>query len=204
MKPLIVANLKMNPPTLEEARVLFNQVKETGAVICPPFIYLSALKANGAQDCFWEEKGAFTGEISPQMLKSLGVEYVIIGHSERRKYQEETDEIIEKKIKASLVAGLKPILCIDKISQIPTGIENLVLAYEPLFAIGTGKACPPEKAEEMRISIKNKINAPVLYGGSVNSQNAKDYLQKARFDGLLVGGASLKPAEFIDIIKNVC
>src|SRR3989338_8137450 len=124
MKPLIVANLKMNPPTLEEARVLFNQVKETGAVICPPFIYLSALKANGAQDCFWEEKGAFTGEISPQMLKSLGVEYVIIGHSERRKYQKETNEMVEKKLKAVMAAGLKPILCIDKNSQLPQDIKQ--------------------------------------------------------------------------------
>lgn len=205
MKPLIVANWKMNPSTLAEAEIIFNQVKETGAIICPPFIYLSALKANGAQDCFWEEKGAYTGEISPQMLKDLGVEYVIIGHSERRKYQKETDEIAEKKLKAALAAGLKPILCVDKISQLPKDIkDSFIVAYEPLFAIGTGKACPPEKAEKMRIAIKNKINFPVLYGGSVNSQNAGDYIKGAHFDGLLVGGASLKPAEFIDIIKNVC
>ena len=204
MAPLIVANWKCNPKTLGEARELFDAVKDSGAVICPPLIYLSALKANGAQDCFWEDGGAYTGEISPAMLKDLSVEYVILGHSERRKYQNETNEMIEKKIKAALAAGLKPILCIDKISQVPTDIGSLIIAYEPLFAIGTGKACPPEKAEEMRVSIKNKIDVPVLYGGSVNAQNAGDYIKKARFDGLLVGGASLKPAEFIDIVKNAC
>ncbi|MBI2626008.1 MAG: triose-phosphate isomerase [Candidatus Nealsonbacteria bacterium] len=216
MKPLIVANWKMNPATLEEAKNLFDQVKETGAVICPPFVYLSALRANGAQDCFWEEKGAFTGEISAQMLKDLGVEYVILGHSERRKYQKETDEIISKKIKAALGAGLKVILCIDRISQIKKDlqeienwklkIENLTVAYEPLFAIGTGKACPPERAEKMKIAVKKFLgpDTPVLYGGSVNSQNAGEYVKDAGFDGLLVGGASLKPVEFIDIIKNVC
>lgn len=205
MKPLIVANWKMNPPTLEEAKSIFNQVKDAGAVVCPPFVYISVLGANGAQDCFWEEKGAFTGEISPQMLKNLGVEYIIIGHSERRKYQQETDGMAEKKLGAALAAGLKPIICIDKISQLPKDIKKgFIVAYEPLFAIGTGKACPPETAEKMRVSIKKMVNLPVLYGGSVNSQNASDYVKKARFDGLLVGGASLKPQEFIDIVKNAC
>ncbi len=213
MKHLIVANWKMNPSTLEEAKSIFNQVKEMGAVICPPFIYLSALGANGAQDCSWESGGAFTGEVSPQMLKDLGVEYVILGHSERRKYQKETDAIIGKKIKAALGAGLKVILCIDRISQIKRDlkeienwkleIENFVVAYEPVFAIGTGKACPPEKAEKMRLAIKKVLGESVLvlYGGSVNSQNTEDYIKKAHFDGLLVGGASLKPKEFIDIVK---
>ena len=207
MKHLIVANWKMNPSTLEEAKNIFNQVKETGAVICPPFVYLSVLGANGAQDCSWESGGAFTGEISPQMLKDLGVEYVILGHSERRKYQKETNELIEKKFKAALSAGLKPILCIDQISQLPKDIKNgFVVAYEPLFAIGTGKACPPEKAEKMRVAIKKVLgeSALVLYGGSVNSQNTEDYIKKAHFDGLLVGGASLKPKEFIDIVRIAC
>lgn len=206
MKPLIVANWKCNPKTLAEAQALFNEVKNSGAVICPPFIYLAALGANGAQDVFWEEAGAYTGEISAQMLKNLRVEYVIVGHSERRKYQKETNEIIGKKMKAALDAGLTPILCIDKISQMPAALDKkVVVAYEPLFAIGTGKACSPEKAQKMRLNI-NKIaqgNA-VLYGGSVNSQNAKDYIKDAGFQGLLVGGASLKPKEFIDIVKNVC
>jgi|SRR3989344_717960 len=207
MKHLIVANWKMNPSTLEEAKNIFNQVKETGAVICPPFVYLSVLGANGAQDCSWESGGAFTGEISPQMLKDLGVEYVILGHSERRKYQKETNELIEKKFKAALSAGLKPILCIDQISQLPKDIKNgFVVAYEPLFAIGTGKACPPEKAEKIRMAVKKALGERVLvlYGGSVNSQNTEDYIKKAHFDGLLVGGASLKPKEFIDIVRIAC
>jgi len=204
MKPLIIANWKMNPVTLREAKKLFKATKR-GAVVCPPFVYLSALRANGAQDCSWQEKGACTGDISPQMLKDLGVDYVIIGHSERRKYQKETNQIIEKKLRSALLAGLKPILCIDKISQLPKGIKRgFVVAYEPLFAIGTGKACSPQRAKKMMLAIKKKAKVPVLYGGSVNSQNARDYVKKAGFDGLLVGGASLEAREFIDIMKAVC
>ncbi len=207
MKPLIVANWKMNPATLEEAELLFNQVKDTGAIICPPFAYLSALKANGAQDCFWEDGGAYTGEISPLMLRNMRVKYVILGHSERRKHLKETNEIINKKIKAALRAGLKPILCIDKIVQLTNcPVDQLIVAYEPLFAIGTGKPCSPERAQKMRLAIGKVIGsaAPILYGGSVNSQNAKNYICQAGFQGLLVGGASLKPKEFIDIVKNSC
>lgn len=201
MKPLIVANWKMNPATLKEAKLLFDQVKDTGAIICPPHVYLSVLGANGAQDLFWEPAGgAYTGEVSALMLKSLGVEYVIVGHSERRKYFKETNEMIEKKLNAALMAGLKPILCIDKISQIPDGLDKeVIIAYEPLFAIGTGKPCSLKKAKKMRDSIKHTT---VLYGGSINSQNAKDYIYQAGFQGLLVGGASLNPKEFIDIVKN--
>ena len=117
MKTLIVANWKMNPNSLLEAKKLFSRTKNK-TVICPPFVYLASLGANGAQDCFWEEKGAYTGEVSPQMLKKLRVKYVIVGHSERRKYQKETNSIIEKKLRAALGAGLKPILCLDKISGI--------------------------------------------------------------------------------------
>ena len=209
MKPLIVANWKCNPTTLEEAKKIFKKANFPGAevVICPPFIYLSTLGAKGAQDCFWEEKGAYTGEISPKMLRDLGVEYVIIGHSERRKYFKETDETINKKMKAVIKAGLKPILCIDKISQLPAKKqEGLIIAYEPLFAIGTGKPCSPERAKKMRVLIQRKIgkNIKILYAGSVNSQNAKGYIKEAGFSGLLVGGASLKPQEFFDIIKAVC
>lgn len=223
MKPLIVANWKCNPTTLEKAKALLNSIKKgvkniknIEVVICPPFIYLPILKTNGAQDVFCENAGAYTGQVSPLMLKNMGVEYVIAGHSERRKYQKETDEIIAKKIIAALKNGLKPILCVDKISQLnfvvkeidnwKLKIENLVIAYEPLFAIGTGKACSLEKAKEMRLAIKNKVGAQtrILYGGSVNSRNAKEFISKAGFQGLLVGGASLNPKEFIDIIKIVC
>jgi len=198
-------------------------------VICPPFPYLSIINNQlsiiklGAQDCFWEERGAYTGEISPSMLKDLGVEYVIIGHSERRKYQQEKDLMIYKKIEAALKRGLKPILCIDKIPQLPSflrkrggrrgrnplrpkkDLEDVIIAYEPLFAIGTGKPCSIDKAKKMRIAIKKKLNKniPILYGGSVNSENARDYVKKAGFQGLLVGGASLNAQEFIKIVKNV-
>ena len=227
-KILIVANWKMNPNTLEEAKNLFGLVKKgvvpmsknLEIVICPPFIYLSLLCLKpytlnpklGAQNCSWEQKGAYTGEISPKMLKNLGVEYVIIGHSERRKYFKETNEIIEKKLKAVIELGLKPILCIDKISQIPKDIENwklkienLIIAYEPLFAIGTGKAYFWQKAKEMRNKIQKSLdkNTKILYGGSVNSQNAKDYIKQAGFNGLLVGGASLDAKEFIKIVRSV-
>lgn len=213
MKPLIVANWKMNPETLFEAKKLFSlvkkgikNVKNAKVVICPPFVYLPILITNGSQDCFWEEKGAYTGEISAKMLKNLGCQYVIIGHSERRRYQKETDEMINKKLKAVLKEKLKPILCIDKISQIPKDIKgNLILAYEPVFAIGTGKPCSIKMARKMKISIRKNLkkNMPVLYGGSVNSQNAKNYIKKAGFQGLLVGGASLNPKEFLKIVKSI-
>jgi len=247
MKTLIVANWKMNPSTLEGAKLLFEAVKKevknikkVEIVICPPFPYLPILNNGsptsittsiirlGGQDCFWEEKGAFTGEVSPKMLKDLGCKYVIIGHSERRRYFEETDEMINKKIKAALKVGLRPILCIEKISQIrkhqrsvkmnevhrlkkgikgiiKKDLKKIILAYEPVFAIGTGKPCSIEKAKKMRLLILRNLNKnlPVLYGGSVNSQNARDYVKKAGFQGLLVGGASLNAQEFIKIVKNV-
>ena len=225
MKKLIIANWKMNPDNQKGAKLLFDLIRKgiknvcpelnrrVEVVICPPFVYLEKLNFQletkslklGGQNCFWEEAGAYTGEISPKMLKDLGVEYVIIGHSERRKYLKETNEIISKKIKAILKAGLKPILCIDKPSQAERPLSslsdnNVILAYEPVFAIGTGKPCSIEKAKKIR----EKISADfVLYGGSVNSQNVNDYIEKAGFQGLLVGSASLNPKEFIKIVKNV-
>ena len=211
MKPFIVANWKCNPASLKGAKLLFDSVargiknvRKVEVVICPPFIYLSNIQLGG-QDCFWEEKGAYTGEISPSMLKDLGVEYVIIGHSERRKYLKETDEMVNKKIEAALKQGLKPILCIDKISQLKKDLEGVIIAYEPLFAIGTGKPCSIGKAKKMRILIKKNLKrgAPILYGGSVNSQNAQDYIKKAGFQGLLVGSASLNSKEFLSIVKGI-
>lgn len=223
MKPLIVANWKMNPPALKGAKLLFDSIgrgikniKNAEVVICPPFPFISGLKSDilnlklGGQDCFWEDKGAFTGEVSAFMLKSLGCHYVIVGHSERRKYFNETDRTVNKKIKAALENGLKPILCVENVLQVKKGLKgvlrkefkNLIIAYEPVFAIGTGKPCSPEKAERMRREIKSVINVPVLYGGSVNSQNAGDYVKEAKFQGLLVGGASLNPQEFAKIVRN--
>lgn len=209
--------------------------KRARIVICPPFVYINDLVTLnkklgadlefGAQNCFWEESGAYTGEISPKMVKSLGCRYVIIGHSERRLYFNETNEIINKKLKISLQAGLIPILCIGENKkdeeigkteevlkvQLQEGLrsfeneklaKDLIIAYEPVWAIGTGNFCDPEKASKVLYFIKQRINTKVLYGGSVNSKIAGEYL-KVGFDGLLVGGASLKVKEFIKIIKNV-
>jgi triosephosphate isomerase len=250
MQKLIIANWKMNPQSLIEAKKLFNSIKNWikrhsnilqnfRIIICPPFVYLSnftPLTTNfphrtsniylGAQDLFWEEKGAFTGEISPRMLKNLGVEYVIVGHSERRKILGETDEMIHKKLRAAIKAKLKPILCIGEkrrevgsrkyeeirnqlkkaLKKIPNSFfqlpDSLIIAYEPVWAIGTGNPCKPEDAKEVLLFLRKILKFPILYGGSVNSKIAKDYIEVG-FDGLLVGGASLNAKEFIEIIKNV-
>lgn len=231
-KFLIVANWKMNPKSLAEAKKLFNSIsakiknaKRVEVVICPPFVYLSSLASQqdpssaisfGGQSCFWENPptggGAFTGEVSPLMLKNLGCQYVIVGHSERRRHQKETDEMVNKKIKAALKAKLKAILCIDKISQLGRDLKgisnndfkNIIVAYEPLFAVGTGKFCSPKKAKNIRQLIRKKLgeNINVLYGGSANSNNASSYLREAKMQGLLVGGASLNPREFLRIVRN--
>ena len=224
-KPIIVANWKMNPATLAEAKQLFDSVKKgikkacpelnrrVEVVICPPFIYLPVLEVKGAQDVFWEKKGAYTGEISPKMLKDAGCQYVIIGHSERRKYQGETDPMINRKIKAAFNEGLKVILCVEMASQIKKDLKgipgrqlkNLILAFEPVSAIGTGKPYNLEAAKAAHLAILRSLgkDTPVLYGGSVNSQNAADYIKKAGFRGLLVGGTSLNPKEFIKIVRTV-
>ncbi len=221
----------MNPQTLAEAKRLFNSVKKgikniknIEVVICPPFVYLSILGASasakgygglaiGSQNCFWEKEGAFTGEISAFMLKDIGCKYVIIGHSERRRYFKETCAIVNKKLKAALTNNLKPILCIDSINQVKRGlkgiskkeIKKIIIAYEPIFAIGTGKACSISKAKKMNFSIRKILgkSSIILYGGSVNPKNAKDFIMKAGFQGLLIGGASLNHKEFIEIIKKV-
>ena len=222
MSYLIIANWKMNPSTIKEAKELFNKVKKTGAIICAPFTYLSELKSDNlcAQNCYWEASGPYTGEISLDMLKDLGVAYVIIGHSERRVHFKETDEMINKKLKATLATDLRPILCIGEkkgenakevikkqLEQDLNGIskkdlDRIIIAYEPVWAIGTGDFCEASKAKESLESIKEKLNNKVLYGGSVNSKISKDYIDVG-FDGLLVGGASLKVDEFIKINQNV-
>jgi len=221
MKSLIIANWKCNPTTLVEAKKLFNQVKNTDAIICVPFVYISELKSNNlcAQNCFWAESGPYTGEVSPKMLKDSGIKYVIIGHSERRIYFEETDEMINKKLKAVLNAGLIPILCIgDKKGEsaekiidkqlkkdlkgiAPKKLNKIIIAYEPVWAIGTGDFCEKNQAKKALRFIKSKLKNKILYGGSVNSKIAKNYIDVG-FDGLLVGGASLNADEFIKIVKN--
>jgi len=229
MKKIIIANWKCNPLTMSQAKGLFNDIKKgikpvkNEVIICPPFSYLYPLLGRGfklgAQNCFWEEKGPYTGEISPKMLKDLGVEYVIIGHSERRMHLGETDEMINRKLKAALKSGLKPVLCVGEkkgensrkiiesqlslnLSGIPKkGLRKIIIAYEPIWAIGTGNFCEPNKAAETLKFIKSKAKNMVLYGGSVDSKIA-DHYTKNGFDGLLVGGASLNAKEFIKIAKN--
>jgi triosephosphate isomerase len=249
MTKLVVANWKEDPRTEIEALKLFKTVakakrKNAEVVICPPFIYLEEISktfknlsfkkqlAIGAQDVFWEEEGPFTGEVGPKMIRSLGAKYVILGHSEVRKWNNETDAIINKKIVVALRDGLKVILCVGEplpirekgitatkkfieqqlvkdLKGIKVTKANIIIAYEPIWAIGTGKNDKPSDAQEMAIFIKYflkehcKIRPKFLYGGSVNSKNVASYVQLKDVDGALVGGASLKAEEFIKIINTI-
>ncbi len=250
MKNLIVANWKCNPMTLKEAKQLFSSVKKgvrnikkTEAVICPPFVFVgeaSRSSANfkiGAQSCFWEQGGAYTGEVSVDMLKDIGCEYVIVGHSERRRFFGETNEVVNKKIKATMDAKLTAILCVgetqeqrnngetEKIlkEQITEAVKNISgskfisseisIAYEPVWAIGTGNPCDYEEAQKMGLLMRKIISEiynrsisqkfRLIYGGSVKSENASGYIKEAGVNGLLVGGASLDAKEFLAIIKSV-
>ena len=248
MKVLIVGNWKCNPTSQKKAEHLFNllkkslkNIKKTEVVICPPFPYLPIIAKNssiiklGAQNCFFAREGPFTGEISPLMLKNLGVKYVILGHSERRKILRETDEMINKKLLAVLEERLSPILCVGetkeerkkgetfkvlekqiknsfkKISKSKIQTSKLSIAYEPVWAIGTGNPCLPDEALTVVLFIRKILSKifskkianqiRILYGGSVNSKNARDYLGEGQINGLLVGGASLDPKEFTKIAK---
>ena len=240
MKYLIVGNWKLNPKTKKEAQSLFSfyeknikRKRNLEIVICPPFVYLPLLERKkiklGAQDAFWENEGPFTGEISPKMLKEFKVSYVILGHSERRRYFKEDDEMIGRKLKKVLKEKLKAILClgekkgegkktverqlfkaIEGISK--KEIKNLILAYEPVWAIGTGKFCQPQKARAISQFIREILSKKygkkvskeikIIYGGSVDKKNAIFYLKEG-LDGLLIGGASLKKKEFLKIIEKI-
>jgi len=240
MRKLLVANFKMNPGTLAEAKKLSSAISKAAkkrnvkVVICPPFPYIAEIGTEGdvclgAQDSFWAVIGPYTGEVSPSCLKELGVKYVILGHSERRKWLKETDDMINAKIREALIAGLKVILCVGESAavrkkgigaakryvrgQLATDLKgvlgsaffvpnsNLVIAYEPVWAIGTGKPDKPEETENMASFIKSIVPVAVLYGGSVNSKNAGTFLKLTEIDGALVGGASLNPVEFGKIIN---
>lgn len=220
----------MNPSTLKEALVLARASDAANVVVAPPFVFIEEVEKKlkkaklGAQDLFWEAGGAFTGEISPKELKKLGVKYVLVGHSERRHKLGESDEVIAKKVKAAVSGGLIPVLCVGETftekhtgqkeavlrRQIKKGLSlikfkgpKLLIAYEPVWAIGTGYPETPESALETIKYIKKFSDSKVLYGGSVNSKNLKSYLQYKEVDGALVGGASLNKEEVKKIISYI-
>ena len=245
--PVMAGNWKMNK-TVDEAVELVRQlkasisgVKGVEVIVAPPFTALYAVQRElkdslihlAAQNLFWEEKGAFTGEVSPQMIREVGCEYVIIGHSERRQLFGETDESVNRRIKAALGQGLKPIFCIGETlkeredgktfsvieRQIEGGLKSLgekevltiTIAYEPVWAIGTGKTATPQQAQEVHRFIREKSGRlyskdvaekiRIQYGGSVTPENIKGLMDQQDIDGALVGGASLKPETFSKIVR---
>ncbi len=249
-KPLIVGNWKMNNSTAESvdlAEKLKKTVKDMAGVdvvVAPPFTALGsvrdAVKGSiiklGAQNLFWEDKGAYTGEVSPLMIRDLDCEYVIIGHSERREYFKESDEIVNKKIKAALRNKLKAIVCVGESlkereenktmqvieSQVKKGLQGLslseakelIIAYEPVWAIGTGRNATPAQANEVHAYIRKLLsqifnediasNIKILYGGSVKPSNSAELMSEKEIDGALVGGASLEDESFAQIVRSAC
>lgn len=244
--PIIAGNWKMNK-TLKEAVELVQGIKDgernkgVEAVICVPFTHLNRLKEEikgtdiklGAQNMHWEDSGAYTGEISPMMLDEIGIDYVIIGHSERRQYFNETDETVNKKIKTALKYEIAPIVCVgETLEQREKGIEKdivkdqvlnaleeikaedikkIVFAYEPIWAIGTGRTASSKDANDMLGFIRETIcskygeevsnSVRIQYGGSVKPNNIKELMAEEHIDGALVGGASLKAEDFLKLIN---
>jgi triosephosphate isomerase len=251
-RPIVAANWKMHNTHLEAIQTVQklsyildrDDLDRVEVVICPPFTALRSVQtlidsdrlrfALGAQDVHWEEKGAFTGEVSPVMLQALNVRYVIVGHSERREYFGETDRQVARKVRAVLDHGMTPILCVgetleereagravDKVvgqvredlSKVgPEETQRAVIAYEPIWAIGTGRACGPTEAGEAVRAIRDTVESMfstdvgetvrVQYGGSVKAGNIRDFMAHPEIDGALVGGASLDPEEFALIVKH--
>lgn len=245
-RPLMAGNWKMHK-TIAEAVAMVKElkgkiadVKDVDVLICPTFTALSSLSNEakgsnikiGAQNLFWEPKGAFTGEIAANMIVDSGCSYVIIGHSERRQYFGETDETVNKRTKAALNAGLIPIVCVGETlneretnitfkvieKQVRDGIKSLtseeaskiVIAYEPVWAIGTGKTASPEQAQEVHEFIRKVYSemygsiaegTRILYGGSVKPDNVAELMKKEDIDGGLVGGASLEASSFEKLVK---
>jgi len=247
-RPIIAGNWKMNKG-IHEAIDLVNKIKRSvysienvDIVVCPPYTALSEVYelvmetniALGGQDIYWEKEGAFTGEISCAMLKDAGCKYVIIGHSERRAYFHETNETVNRKIKAALASGLLPIMCVgETLSERKAGkafdiikdhVENglkgideeemakVIIAYEPVWAIGTGVNATKDEAEEAHKYIRGLLSGlysrdlaesvRIQYGGSVKPDNIRELINEPDVDGALVGGASLKAESFVEIIKN--
>ena len=246
-KTIIAGNWKMNKTATEtkkfaeELKPILPKAKRCEVVVCVPACNLStAVRAFrdmrvsvGAENLYFEKSGAYTGEVSAEMLKDLGVKYVIIGHSERRQLFGETDIIVNKKVHAALEAGLNPIICVgesleeremgitlDRITlQVKAALHNVpaeklrrcIIAYEPIWAIGTGKTATSEQAGEVCSNIRATIRAlygarvarsvTIQYGGSMNPKNAAELLAQPDIDGGLIGGAALKPEQFVDIIN---
>lgn len=243
--PIIAGNWKMNK-NMEESIKLIRAIKEhkleenVEKVVCVPFTDLKVVKDElegtdiklGAQNMHFEESGAYTGEISPTMLEEIGVDYVVLGHSERRQMFNETDETVNKKVESAVKHGLKPIVCVgETLDQKEAGeekdvvkaqikgaleglsgedIKDLVVAYEPIWAIGTGKTASAEDAEAMCGFIRSTIDdlygdlsasLRIQYGGSVKPANVKELMEKKEIDGALVGGASLKAEDFVKLIN---
>ena len=246
-KPLIAGNWKMHK-TPEEARTFASQLleelkdeREVEVVVAPPFVSLLPVKEVlgegpiklAAQNVHWEKEGAFTGEVSPLMLNEIGCDYVIVGHSERRGYFGETDEMVNRKVKALLDVGLRPILCVGETlkereegktfqvveAQVRGGLKDLeagerkelVVAYEPVWAIGTGRTATPHQAQEVQAFIRGVLKElfgeevargiRILYGGSVKPENIAELMAEEDIDGALVGGASLKVDSFVRIVR---
>ena len=248
-KPFITGNWKMNMTHLEAIKFIqelsyeFENKNACEVCVCPPFTALRSVMniietdnldiKLGAQNMHFEDSGAYTGEVSPLMLKTLGVDYVIIGHSERREYFAETNEMVNKKIKSAFAHGLKPIMCIgesiiirekgnaegfvlQQLVECLKGIEekniiDLTIAYEPIWAIGTGKTATSKDANDMCSAIRRKVSelygreaselVRIQYGGSVKPSNISELMSMSDIDGALVGGASIKLSDFIAIIN---
>ena len=225
-----------------QIKIRTTEIKNTEIILCPPFTALTVVNdvikdspiALGAQNVYWEKSGAYTGELSAEMIKSTGAEFVIIGHSERRQFFGETDETVNKRTKAALEAGLKAIVCVgESLEQRESGataavieeqitgslagltteqMDSVIIAYEPVWAIGTGKTASPEQAQEVHAQIRALVekqfgsnvaaSVRIQYGGSVKPDNADSLLSQPDIDGALVGGACLKAELFVPIIQS--
>ncbi len=246
-KPIVAGNWKMNKTAVEgvtlvtDLKPLVAGIDAVDVVVCPPFTTISAVAdavketniAVGAQDMYWEDSGAFTGEVSPGMLLTAGCTYVIIGHSERRTYFGETNETVNNKVKKALAVGLTPIMCVGETleereanktedvvkSHVEGGLKGLsadeirkiVIAYEPVWAIGTGKTATPDQAQDVHAFIRGILvklagndtaqAVRIQYGGSMKPDNAAELMSKKDIDGGLIGGAALQAASFAQIVK---
>jgi triosephosphate isomerase (TIM) len=245
-RPFIAGNWKMYktiPEAVDLARKLAEglaDVRDRDIMIAPPFTMLAPVAfvladstvSLGAQDVFWEKEGAFTGEVSPGMLKDAGCRHAIIGHSERRQFFGETDQTVNRKVKAALEAGLSAVMCVGEtlreresgktlevvgrqvregLRDLAPGADHFSLAYEPVWAIGTGRTATPDQAQEVHAFLRKTLGEVlgagaagairILYGGSVKADNIADLMSREDIDGALVGGASLKADSFISIVK---